>query len=116
MSDIVSMLTNKNEIVTSPLRAAFYVGRETFDGKISSKEFNTDSMDAVTASKEIEARNLTNKHKDPLHDTWRSMIKSKPKMMKQSLSDLSFGIKESLEQSELEVAPTWVTLLQVDDD
>lgn len=56
MSDVVSMLTNKNAIVTAPKRPAFYVGRETFDREICSKDFYTDSTIAITTSTEIEVR------------------------------------------------------------
>ncbi|RDX94987.1 hypothetical protein CR513_22553, partial [Mucuna pruriens] len=45
-------------------------------------------------------RNPTNKAKDNLHDTGGLMTRPKTKMVKQSLSDLSLGIKENLEQSE----------------
>ncbi|RDY09763.1 hypothetical protein CR513_05825, partial [Mucuna pruriens] len=50
-------------------------------------------------------RNPIDKDKDNLHDTRGPMTRSKTKMMKQSMSGLSSGIKENLEQSELEVAP-----------
>ncbi|RDX93975.1 hypothetical protein CR513_23696, partial [Mucuna pruriens] len=53
------------------------------------------------------------KDKDNLCDTRDPMTRSKTKMMKQSVSSLSSGIKENLEQSESEAAPKWVTLLQV---
>ncbi|RDX92532.1 Retrovirus-related Pol polyprotein, partial [Mucuna pruriens] len=58
----------------------------------------------------------TNKVKNNLHDTGSLMTRSNTKMMKQSVPGLSLEIKESLEQSESEAAPKWVTLLQVDDD
>ncbi|RDX68846.1 hypothetical protein CR513_52120, partial [Mucuna pruriens] len=61
-------------------------------------------------------RNPTNKDKDSLHDTRGPMTRSKTKMRKQSLQGLNLGIKESLKQSELETAPKYVTLLQVDED
>ncbi|RDY13892.1 Retrovirus-related Pol polyprotein from transposon gypsy, partial [Mucuna pruriens] len=61
-------------------------------------------------------RDPTNKVKDNLHDVRGLMTRPKTKIMKQSLSDLSLEIMESLEQSELEAAPKWVTLLQVDED
>ncbi|KAG4949929.1 hypothetical protein JHK84_043358 [Glycine max] len=55
MSQIISMLSNKNPI-TLPQRPAFYFGSETFDGIISSTEFCTDSTKAITTSREIESR------------------------------------------------------------
>ncbi|RDX97023.1 hypothetical protein CR513_20254, partial [Mucuna pruriens] len=61
-------------------------------------------------------RDLTIKAQDNWSDTRGLMTRSKTKMMKQSLQSLSFGIKESLKQSESEATPKWVTLLQVDDD
>ncbi|RDX67764.1 hypothetical protein CR513_53316, partial [Mucuna pruriens] len=61
-------------------------------------------------------RDPTNKAKDNLHDTGSPITRSKSKMIKQSLSCLSLEIKESLEQSESEAAPKWVTLLQVDEE
>ncbi|KAH1210282.1 Receptor-like serine/threonine-protein kinase SD1-7 [Glycine max] len=54
MSQIISMLSNKNPI-TLPQRPAFYFGSETFDGIISSTEFCTDSTKAITTSREIES-------------------------------------------------------------
>ncbi|RDY03349.1 UPF0183 protein, partial [Mucuna pruriens] len=57
-------------------------------------------------------RNPTDKDKDNLRGIGGPMTRSKTKMMKQSLSNLSFGIKESLEQSESVAAPKYVTLLQ----
>ncbi|RDX93888.1 hypothetical protein CR513_23791, partial [Mucuna pruriens] len=61
-------------------------------------------------------RNPTNKAKDNLRDTGGLMTRSKTKMVKQSLLGLCLGIKENLEQSELEAAPKWDTLLQVDEE
>ncbi|RDY03025.1 hypothetical protein CR513_13428, partial [Mucuna pruriens] len=61
-------------------------------------------------------RNPTDKDKDNLRDTRGHMTRSKTKMMKKSLSDISLRIKKSLKQSESEAAPKWVTLLQVDED
>ncbi|RDX71969.1 hypothetical protein CR513_48616, partial [Mucuna pruriens] len=61
-------------------------------------------------------RNPTDKDKDNLCDTRGPMTRSKTKMLKQSLSGLSSGIKENLKQSESEAAPKWVTLLQVDEE
>ncbi|RDY04680.1 Tf2-6, partial [Mucuna pruriens] len=55
-------------------------------------------------------RNPTDKDKDNLRDTRSPMTRSKTKMMKKSLSGLSSGIKENLEQSESEAAPKWVTV------
>ncbi|RDY01472.1 hypothetical protein CR513_15193, partial [Mucuna pruriens] len=52
-------------------------------------------------------RNPTNKAKDNLCDTGGTMTRSKTKMVKQSLLGLSLGIKENLEQSEIEAAPKW---------
>ncbi|RDX93957.1 hypothetical protein CR513_23715, partial [Mucuna pruriens] len=52
-------------------------------------------------------RDPTSKAKDNLHDVRGHMTRPKPKMMKQSLPDLSLEIKESLEQSESEAAPKW---------
>ncbi|RDX81001.1 hypothetical protein CR513_38374, partial [Mucuna pruriens] len=61
-------------------------------------------------------RDPTNKAKDNLHDVGGPMTRPKTKIIKQFLPDLSLGITKSLEQSESEAAPKWVTLLQVDDD
>ncbi|RDY05496.1 hypothetical protein CR513_10663, partial [Mucuna pruriens] len=61
-------------------------------------------------------RNPIDKDKDNLCESGGPMTRPKTKIMKQSLPDLSLGITESLEQSESEAAPKWVTLLQVDDD
>ncbi|RDX68333.1 hypothetical protein CR513_52694, partial [Mucuna pruriens] len=51
--------------------------------------------------------NPTDKDKDNLRDTRGPMTMSKTKILKQFLSGLSSGIKENLEQSELEIAPKW---------
>ncbi|RDY08089.1 Retrovirus-related Pol polyprotein from transposon 17.6, partial [Mucuna pruriens] len=61
-------------------------------------------------------KDLTNKAKDKLCDVGGPMTRSKTKIIKQSLPDLSLRITESLEQSESEIALKWVTLLQVNDD
>ncbi|RDX61692.1 hypothetical protein CR513_60059, partial [Mucuna pruriens] len=50
-------------------------------------------------------RNLTDKDKDNLRDDGGPMTRPKTKMIKQSLPDLTLGIKESLEQSESEAPP-----------
>ncbi|RDY11949.1 hypothetical protein CR513_03318, partial [Mucuna pruriens] len=50
-------------------------------------------------------RNPIDKYNDNLRDTGGPMNRSKTKMMKQSLSNLSLGIKENLEQSKSEAAP-----------
>ncbi|RDX72733.1 hypothetical protein CR513_47737, partial [Mucuna pruriens] len=55
-------------------------------------------------------RDPTNKAKDNLHDIGGPMTRLKPKIMKQSLSYLRLGIKESLEQSKSEAAPKWVVV------
>ncbi|RDX74729.1 hypothetical protein CR513_45483, partial [Mucuna pruriens] len=49
-------------------------------------------------------RDPTNKVKDNLREVGGPITRSKTKIMKQSLPDLSLEIKESLEQSESEVA------------
>ncbi|KAL9297887.1 hypothetical protein ACSQ67_023783 [Phaseolus vulgaris] len=50
MSDIVSMLTNKSEIVSLPERPAFYVGRKIIHHELSSKGFCADSTIEITTS------------------------------------------------------------------
>ncbi|XP_068497587.1 G-type lectin S-receptor-like serine/threonine-protein kinase At1g67520 [Phaseolus vulgaris] len=50
MSDIVSMLTNKSEIVSLPERPAFYVGRKIIHHELSSKGFCADSTVEITTS------------------------------------------------------------------
>ncbi|RDY11436.1 hypothetical protein CR513_03880, partial [Mucuna pruriens] len=55
-------------------------------------------------------RNPTDKHKDNLRDIGGLMTRSKTKMLKQSLSGLSSGIKENLEQSKSEDAQKWVAV------
>ncbi|RDY10217.1 hypothetical protein CR513_05302, partial [Mucuna pruriens] len=54
--------------------------------------------------------NPTDKDKDNLRDTRGPTTRSKTKTMKQSVSSLSSGIKENLEQSELEAASKWVAV------
>ncbi|RDX60990.1 G-type lectin S-receptor-like serine/threonine-protein kinase, partial [Mucuna pruriens] len=50
MSNIVSMLTNRSATIILPQRPAFCIGRENFDGKISSRELFTDSTEEMTSS------------------------------------------------------------------
>ncbi|KAK7405402.1 hypothetical protein VNO78_06671 [Psophocarpus tetragonolobus] len=51
MSEIVSMLTNKSTIASLPRGPAFYVQRNIFDGKLSSRELYS-TTDEITASME----------------------------------------------------------------
>ncbi|RDX87215.1 hypothetical protein CR513_31346, partial [Mucuna pruriens] len=81
------------------------------------KEIPSEEFDSRTNpfEKGGNARNPTDKDKDNLCDVGGPLTRSKTKTMKQSMLGLSSGIKESLEQSESEAAPKWVTLLQVDE-
>ncbi|KAK7257021.1 hypothetical protein RIF29_30698 [Crotalaria pallida] len=58
MLDIISIITNKSAVVAMPRGPAFYVGRQTFERKMSSKsvEFNIDSTKEISTSTEVEAR------------------------------------------------------------
>ncbi|KAK7257028.1 hypothetical protein RIF29_30706 [Crotalaria pallida] len=58
MSDIISMLTNKSSIHIVPKRPAFYVGRQIFEEKTSSKsiESNRDSTTEISTSTIVEPR------------------------------------------------------------
>ena len=53
MSEVISMLTNKSEKVSSPKRPAFYVQREMFNKNLSSTELCTTSTMEITTSSEI---------------------------------------------------------------
>ncbi|RDX65755.1 hypothetical protein CR513_55560, partial [Mucuna pruriens] len=78
---------------------------EDFDSRINPFEEGGNDRDPNNKAKE-----------DLLHDIEGPMTRSKTKMMNQSLQGLILEIKKSSEQSELEAAPKWVILLQVDDD
>jgi len=54
MPDIISMLTNKSAIMSSPKRPAFYVQREMLNQNLSSAELCTTSTVEITTSLEIE--------------------------------------------------------------
>ena len=54
MSDVISMLTNKSEIVSLPKRPAFYVQREMLNQNLSSPGLCTASTVEITSSLEIE--------------------------------------------------------------
>jgi len=54
MSEVISMLTNKSEIVSSPKKPAFYVQTEMFNENLSSSELCTGSILEITTSLEIE--------------------------------------------------------------
>jgi len=58
MSDVISMLTNKHELPTSPRRPAFYVRREIFERETTSKGPDTDtySTTAMSTSCELERK------------------------------------------------------------
>jgi len=52
-SEIISMLTKKSAIVSSPKKPAFYIQREMFNNNLSSLELYTTSVETTT-SLEIE--------------------------------------------------------------
>ena len=54
MSEVISMLTNKSEIVSVPKRPAFYVQREMLNQNLSSPGLCTASTVEITSSLEIE--------------------------------------------------------------
>ena len=54
MSEVISMLTNKSEIVSSPKKPAFYVQREMSKESLSCSELCTASTVEITTSLEIE--------------------------------------------------------------
>ncbi|CAK8561787.1 unnamed protein product [Lathyrus sativus] len=58
MSDVISMLTNKYELVTLPRKPAFYVRRDSFEGETTSKVTNTDtySMTAISSLSVVEEK------------------------------------------------------------
>ncbi|KAL2326112.1 hypothetical protein Fmac_025170 [Flemingia macrophylla] len=55
MSDIISMLTNKNAMVSLPQQPAFYCKRDIYEEKLSSKELCTSSIQEITVSEEMES-------------------------------------------------------------
>ncbi|KAK7405404.1 hypothetical protein VNO78_06673 [Psophocarpus tetragonolobus] len=56
MSDIISMLTNKSARIYLPKRPAFYVQRDIYDEKFSSKEECTASTEDITSFNGIESK------------------------------------------------------------